>query len=244
MTGYTNGQSVASNGESTTTQAHVLLHQIADFTALYETLEDKIISRENALEEKLATNETLLAEQLHHISAAFAEFQTIMTEAGAARWRIAAENAQREGKAHLQTLQQVSTNLVQTVKEGCEQLSQTTSQTIAGIAQATQTLPIKDFTQTIEQGCEQLKTTATSSIEKLAGLIRWFHWRNMAMALAVTLFVIFLAGLYENDEWPWQTHAQVVKERSAGQALVAAWPHLTPAEQQDIINASKKNLGL
>lgn len=243
MSNNTNQQQNATADEMTT-ERRLLLHEMADFTALYETVEDKLISREAALEEKIIANEVLLAEQLAKIQEVFAEFQAIMTEAGAARWRLAAENAQREGAAHLQSLQEVSNSIVQTVKEGCEQLGQTTTQTIAGITQATQSLPIEGFKQTVSQGCDRINTTATSAIEKISELIRYFHWKNLAIVFAVTLFVIFLTGLYDNDEWPWEIHAQAVKERVAGKVLIAAWPHLNFADQQDIVNASKKNPGL
>lgn len=226
---------------STELQTKQLLHEMANFVALYETLEDKLITRETALEDKLLANETLLAKQLIQIKSAFAEFQAIMTEAGAARWRIAAENALREGQSHLQALEETSVNVAQSIKEGCEQLDQATAQTIAGITEATKVLPIKEFTQLIEQGNTQLKTTATATLEKTTDLIRWFHWKNLAMILALSVFVIFITGLYSNDEWPWEIHQQVVKERGAGRALIAAWPQLTPAEQQDIVNLAKIN---
>lgn len=221
-------------------QMRNFFHEMADFIALYETLEEKFMARETAIEEKLLASETLLNKQLALIKGSLNDFQGIMTDAGAARWRIAAENALREGKSHLHALQQTTTGIVESIKDGCNQLEQTTQQTIAGMAATTKTLPIQNFKHVIEQGCIHLKATSNSAIQQISKLIRWLHWKNFTMTLIITLFVIFLAGLYESDKWPWEIHQQVANERNAGAVLLAAWPHLTPTEQQDIINDSKK----
>jgi len=227
--------------ESPAEQTRAMLREMADFIALYETIEEKLIAREIALEGKLVTGEKLLSEQLTKIKSSFSSFQAIMTEAGAARWRIAAESALREGKEHLSALQETSTDIIQAFKEGSEQLEKVANSAISGITEATGSFSAIDFTNTATKGCEQIKEASSSGIKRTTKLIKLFHVKNLFMCLVLTIFVIFLTGLYVNDEWPWEIHSQAAKERNAGQTLLAAWSYLTPAEQQNIIAASKKN---
>jgi polyhydroxyalkanoate synthesis regulator phasin len=163
-----------------------------------------------------------------------------MTEAGAARWRIAAEKAFNEGKIHLETAQEISSEMIATLKQGSEQLEQAATKAITHLSEASSSFRTSQFKNAAANACDMIRNMASNQITKLAELIKWFHWKNLAMAIAVSLFITFLAGLYLNGEWPWDIHARVIKERNAGQMLLAAWPKLTPSEQQDIINGSKK----
>lgn len=223
-------------------QMHLLLREIADFVALYETLEEKLIAREIALETKLITGEKLLAEQLAKIKTCFTSFQSIMTDAGAARWRIAAETAVREGSDHLRSLKDASFDLSRTFKEGCEQIERTATAAIRGIEESANSFQINDLKESAVRGCEQIKETSRLGIKRISKLIKSFHAKSLMMCIALTIFVIFLTGLYVNDEWPWEIHQQAAKERSAGRTLLAAWSSLTPGQQQEIINASKKKI--
>jgi hypothetical protein len=225
-------------------QTHQLLREIANFIALYETIEEKLTAKEIALEEKLIFAEKKLAEQLIYIRNSFAEFQAIMTEAGAARWRIAAENALREGKQHLKVLQDTTSEVTQALKQSSTELEKTTERTVSGISEAAHSFQAAEFTEAANRGCAQVKDATTSGLKQIYNIIKTIHIKNLGLSLAATLFAIAITGLYVNDEWPWEIHSQVAKERSAGITLISAWPHLNPTEQQDIINGSKqKNVG-
>lgn len=217
-----------------------LLREMADFIALYETIEEKLVAREIALEGKLIAGERLLADQLTKIKESFVDFQAIMTDAGAARWRIAAENALKEGGQHIRELQETAVQITQILKQGCDTFEKTATETVAGVAEVGNSFQALGFKETVIKGCEQVKATSSAGIKNLSKLVKSFHLKSIVLSLALTLFAVFLTGLYINNEWPWEIHMQAAKERHAGQTLLAAWPHLTPAEQQDIINASKK----
>lgn len=220
-------------------QMRRIFREMADFIALYETIDEKLTAREIALENKLIASEKALLEQLGQIKSVFKDFQSIMTEAGAARWRIAAENALHEGKQHLDNLTEVASNITQSIQDGCNNLNQTTSQSIAKFNLATNTFRAEEFKNSAYQGSELIKNTSISQINRALDLVKWFHWKNLTMAFVLTLFVVFLSGLYVGDEWPWELHSQAVKERSAGKTLLNAWPHLSLLQQQTILNDSK-----
>lgn len=227
-------------GDDNNDQIHHLLCEMADFIALYETIDEKLKARELALEEKLSMSEKLLAEQLANIRTSLLDFQAIMTESGAARWRVAADQALRDGSNHLKTLQDTSLEITQTIKEGCNQLEKVTNKTVNGLAKAANSFQSEGFKEVALQGCDKVRETTFGSIKRIARLIKSFYAKSIVTSLIITLFIIFMTGLYMNDEWPWEIHQTASKERSAGQTLLAAWSHLTPTEQQDILNASKK----
>jgi hypothetical protein len=219
-----------------------LLREMADFVALYETLEEKLQEREKALEEKLIASEIRLNQQLVNIKNSLKDFEAIMTEAGAARWRLTAEKALKEGRTYMQALHTTSDEVTSTLKQGCEHLEHIASQTMAGVTKATNALPVEDFKRIAMEGSQQIKNATQSAVKNIAQLTQWFHWKNLTMAFAMTIFIIFITNLYVNDEWPWETHSFVAKERKAGHALLSAWPHLTANQQQKIIAYADKSI--
>lgn len=227
--------------DDTSDQMHQLLREMASFVALYETMEEKLISREEAIEEKARDAEQTLTQQLSKIKSSLTDFQNIMTAAGAARLRVATEKALNEGKLHLQTMQETCADIGSIVKDGAENLNQVATQAVTNLTEASASFRAKEFTKVAEEGAEKVKSASETSIKRISELINWFQWKNVAMAFAVTVFVIFMTGLYINDEWPWEIHKNVVKERKAGEALLAAWPYLTPQEQQHITVLAKQN---
>lgn len=226
--------------DSAAEQFHHIFREMADFMALYENIEEKIIAREIALESKLVSSEKSLAEQLTKIKESFSCFESIMTEAGAARWRIAAENAVRQGNEHLQILKNVSSASAQTFVEGCDRFERIASKSLTKLTEVSHSIPTADFQLAAKTGCKQLKKTSLSGIKRVSKLVTNLHLKSFILATLMTIFVIFVTGLYVNDEWPWEIHSQVTKERNIGRALLAAWPYLSPLEQEDIINSSKR----
>lgn len=221
-------------------QMRSLLREMADFIALYETLEEKLKAREKSLEEKLIASEIRLNQQLINIKNALKDFEEIMTEAGAARWRLMAEKALKEGNTYMEALQNTSTEVAHAIKAGCAELEQTASQTIASVAKAARSLPVEDFKRIAIEGSQQIKNSTIFAMKNIAKLTQWFHWKNLSMAFGMTILIIFITNLYVNDEWPWETHSFVAKERKAGHALLNAWPHLTLNQQQKIIAYADK----
>lgn len=220
-----------------------LMREMANFVAMYETIDEKLIAREIALESKIISSEQLLLSQLNYVKNAFNDFHSIMTEAGAARWRIAAENALRDGTQHLHNLQETTSEISQTLRDGSEQFGIVANQTVKGLTDAASTFHADRFKEAASIGCVQIKEFSVSQIKRITKLVSYFHLKNVFLSLGLTLFVIFLTGLYINDEWPWESHQQVAKEREAGKTLLAAWSYLSPQEQQDIISSGKKARG-
>jgi len=222
-------------------QFHTILREVADFNAIYETLQEKLKARESALEQKLTSAGQHLSSQLAEIQRALESFAGFMTEEGAARNRMSIKHASDETQAGLHALKATCDDIKKAVEDTEARLEHTVNQTLTHVTEITQSFPAAEFKQVAQQSCNDIKTATHGAIKQMAGHIKLFHRKNLVMAFVLTLFMAFILGLYLNGEWPWEIHQQVLKERSAGRALLTAWPKLTPSEQQAIINAANRN---
>lgn len=231
------------NGKNNTSgeQMRGLNREMAEFIALYETIEDKIVAREIALEEKLHKGDKLLSEQLNKIKATFHTFEALMSEAGAARWRIAAENALREGNEHLHVLQRTTHEALHTFQTGTSEFEKIATKSLHDFSEAMNVFQASDIQEAAKLGCKQIKKSSLTGIKRISKLIATFHWKNLSLSILITIFVMLGTSLYVNAEWPWEIHSQAAQERNAGKILLDAWPHLSSIEQQVILNSSKKD---
>jgi hypothetical protein len=165
-----------------------------------------------------------------------------MTDAGAARWRLAAEKALKDGEEHLTNIREATTEFVEKSKETFNKLDHVTGKSMKGISEAIQLFKVDDFQHVANDSVKLMKSTCNVAVRKVSDVIRWFHWRNLGMVLSVTLVVTMITGLYLNDEWPWETHKEVMQQRSLAEAVVSAWPHLDNTDQQEILNTINKRI--
>lgn len=222
-------------------QFHSILREVADFNAIFETVQEKLKAREMALEQKLNAAGQQLSNQLVEIQRSLEIFANFMTEEGAARSRMAIKQAKEETQSALQTLKSTCEEIKHTVEETETRLDHTITQTLTHVAEITKSFPADEFKQVTEKSCAEIKETSNNAMKQMVNFGRLFHRKNLIMAFVLTLFMAFVLGLYLNGEWPWEIHQQVIKERNAGRALLTAWPKLTPAEQQAIIHAANRN---
>ena len=209
-----------------------ITRRIAELIASYEIAVDKMIIREKEIQDRLQRNEYFINEQIDKVNALLADFREVMTEAGAARWRISAENVLRQGKDHVKTLQDTAADIKKTLKENCDKFDRVSAGTVKTVNEAVASFRISDFKELTEKSCIQVKEAATGIIGHVTEVIKWFHWKNLAMAFGLSLMIAVIMGLYINDEWPWEMHANIVQQRAAGRALINAWPHLNKNDQQ------------
>lgn len=218
------------------------VHKIAEFVALFETAEEKLKERESALEERLANSEFHINEQLLQIKSVLAEFQSIMTEAGAARWRVSAEKISYESEQHLKNIRYATDEFIRCTDESYQKLNTATDYTVKGLSKAIHSFRMDDFQKVANTSVETVSHACEASLNKVNQVIRWFHWRNMALVLSVTIVVTMITGLYLNDEWPWQSHQQIMQQRQLAIAVESAWPHLSLTDQQEILHSATQNI--
>jgi len=214
------------------------LNKIAEFVALFECAEEKLHVQEKKLDERISNNERAVGQQLSQIKSVLNDFQEIMTETGAARWRAAAEQSLQAGQAHLDNIRMATDEFIRKAKQNYKKLDKTAEYTVKGISKAVSSFRVDDFQHMTNDAVTQIQETCDSTLEKINGIVRWFHWRNIGILFAMTLVVSMVFGLYLNDEWPWEAHRDVMEQRHLAHALVSAWPHLSKIDQQTILSSS------
>lgn len=228
------------------------LRQAGQFIANHEEAFNKLKEQQHHLEALIKSQHTAHYQQLQEITQTVEDFRNILTEAGIARWRIAAEQNLKQGQEHLETLQEISEQQLKKLetemivftefaKESYDRLDQSTHYTVKNMAETLNTFRISDFQRLTDESIQKVSDTTQSAIEYFRRLVRRFYWRNFAWSLAISVLVMVGTGLYINDEFPWEMHKNVVEQRHAGQTLLKAWPILTHTEQQKILAYGQKS---
>ena len=229
-------------GDSDTEQLRALVQRMGEFVALFEVAETKLRERESSLEQHMQDHEATMAKSMEQINYRISELEGVMTEAGVARWRLAAEDSLKEGKAHLQEIKQTLDSFQKGSKEVCGRLDRATAYTVKGISEAINAFRPSDFRQLTENACVEVEHTAASAIKSIARVTRWFYWKKLMMVFSFALVVAVVTGLYLTAEWPWEIHDNVIKERLAGKAVLQSWPQLIPQDKQLIEKNSREGL--
>lgn len=227
------------------------LRQIGQFIANHEEVYNKLKTQQDYLESLAKSQQNTYTQQLQEITHAIETFREMFTEAGIARWRIAAEQNLKQGQEHLTVLQETAATqlkqietemsaLIQFAKESYEHLDQSANYTIKSITETLNTFRISDFQRLTDESIQKIHDTTHSAIEYFRRLVRRFYWRNFGLCFVMSVLVVVGTGLYINDEFPWEMHSTVVEQRHAGQTLLKAWPALTHVEQQKILSYGKK----
>lgn len=220
----------------------------AEFVVNFEIAEKRI----DEWEQKLYQQEVRVQQQLVAIQEATEELRSIMTEAGAARWRLSAEQALSLGQEHVQTLKALSEeqiklqrerneHFMRLAKKTFERLDRASEHAIKNIKESINAFNPSELRQIALQNREILESTSSHALTSIQKLHQWFHWKSLAFAAVVTLVASISIGLYVNDELPWEVHKQAALQRSAGEALINAWPTLSYAEKQRILQHTEKD---
>ena len=240
-------------GESNAESLREMVKRMAEFIAYFEIAESRTQEWQRTTLENIETHQTIIRAQLMEIRETVSDFESLMTEAGVARWRLSAENALQQGRDHVKALETASQQhleklsqhheLYETLaKKSFDRLDRASAYTIKNISDAVSTFRLTDFQKLAEQSIEVVEATSTQAISDLHKTGRRFHWKNSLLAAGIAMFATITIGLYLNDEFPWEAHQHVVTERHYGAALMNAWPALTENERQKIIQHSKKTL--
>lgn len=181
-----------------------------------------------------SSNNAQFTEQLRAIRKTLDDFEAIMTQAGAARWRLQAEHAAREGKEHLKQIEAATKHLKEEVAQHCESIEEVSGKAVTRIQQSVSAVKPEEFHAIYEQSHRKLLRTAEETMGQVGRVARWFHWEKVILALFVALLTAFSTSLFLIDELPWETHQRAQKERMAGQMLLKAWPSLTQQQKAAI----------
>lgn len=225
-------------------QLQQLSQNLANFIALYEQSDDKLKARQLQSENQIQDFSKVIDEQIVKINASLHDIAEIMSAAGAARWRIAAEQALKEGETHTAKLQQLINEFENVMNRNVDRLDRVTQESERRIAKLLSTISveqgevIENVRLRAEKSYQSINIVADETAKSFKNALLRVRMERFGIALITAILVTFLMGLYLNAEWPWETSLRAQQERNVGRAILNAWPSLSSEEQQHIKDAT------
>lgn len=221
-------------------QLQKMLQNLAQFMALYEQADDRLKIQKEQMDNQLAAVKQELQTQVTSMSTVLNDMKEVMTAAGAARWRVAAEKAMQDGEAHLVSIKEATNVYKKLAEDSVTRLEHVSAATEKRISSALYRLNeensgvVEDFRRRSEEACLQLDDTVSDTISTIKRLLRWMRIDRITIAIIAGLLSAFLTSLYINAEWPWESFHNARQERLVGESILTVWPTLSPDKQNQI----------
>lgn len=223
--------------QATGKQVHKILQDIANFIALYEQADDKLKARQQEIDNSIQLFKRDVEQELQNIKLTVTELTEVMTAAGAARWRMAAEKALQEGEQHLNGIKDATKTYQKLVDDSISRLDNVSVSTEKRINKALHQLNednfsvVDEFKRKTQEAYERVDAVASGATQKIARLLKWMRWDRFAIAIIAALVSSLLTSMYVNAEWPWESNESSYKERLIGATLLTVWPSLNEHEK-------------
>ena len=226
--------------DNTAQQLHKMLQELAQFIALYEQSDDHLKVRKEQLDNQVTAIGNEIQLQVQQVQEVVAELNEVMTETGAARWRIAAEKSLSLGEDHLKAIRETCNVYKKLADDSVSRLEQTAVLTEKRVTNALKHLTednfavVDEFQRRTEETYHRLDKQSKGALESMKRLLKWFRWDRIGIAVLAGFLASLLTSIYVNAELPWDSHSKAVQERMIGKALLTTWPRLSKAKQNDI----------
>ena len=225
-------------------ELHRLLGDLAKFIAMYEQTDDRLSAKQEITQQQIQHFSDEMAQESLKIRQMVAELSEIMTAAGAARWRIAAEQALKQGEEHAKHFE-LLVNEFRAISEKCairlEKISIEAEKRISGLLvnlAIEQDKALVEFRKKADENHNILSKTTNTITGSLKKANQWLNLERMGMAFGAALIASLITGIYINAEWPWESNTSSTSERDIGKALIAAWPTLNAQQKVLIIKSA------
>jgi hypothetical protein len=218
---------------------HVLgktvLQRMADLIANAEiSLQTSKAATKNT-ETTLLEKSKQLDQHLRIISADIHHCREMMTRAGAQQLRSETEKLSQDGKKEAKILEDTYRKTKTAIAAQCVQLNKASMSTVKNVSQLVSSVRQNHLKKLTEERLGELQQDCEGSLQKVQRMIGSLHWRNLVMAVLITLLVATIVSLYIDNAWPWQAHQQILKQREAGKILLSSWQQLSHSDQDIII---------
>ncbi|GJM07276.1 MAG: hypothetical protein DHS20C10_10100 [marine bacterium B5-7] len=217
-----------------TEQFRCLSQQVADFIVLQENATMRAAEQDQLRETRLASYQQSVDQQFRDMQLVMNELQELMTSVGVARFRVAAEELLTMGQTHLEKMQTEVEAFRGIADQSSQQLQTISQKADARVSNLVRGVRLDYFKTIVDEGCTRVETKQTTMMDKLKQMTHWFQWQSLAIALGTGLMITLVMGYFISDRMPWESHKMIASERSAGHALIAAWPKLSDKERTDI----------
>lgn len=228
------------NDESASQHLNKMRQELANFMVLYEQTEERFKNRKDEMDQQLISMKTEMQTQLNEMRAMLTEINEVMSMAGAARWRLAAEEAMKQGEEHLLAIKEACNIYKKLAEDSVSRLEHISISTEKRVSAALHHLneetavTSENYRRKSEESYLKLENTADNAISSIKKIMRWLQFERIVTAVVAALLAAFLTALYVNAEWPWESYQKSKQERVLGQHVLAVWPTLTPSKQDQL----------
>lgn len=228
-----------------------LLKKTGEFIAYFEIFETKMLNWKQEMQTHYAQYDALLLNRLQELELHLNSLNEIMTEAGAARFRISAEaclqqshshlaKMEKLGKQYLEDLHKQQLALQTLAAQHVEQLNVTEKKIACKINNFIKRLNVEELAEVTQTAKQTIEIHTVKAMYQNEKLIKKFQWKTFGLAFVIIIANTLAMGLYLSNELPWEIHQTAVQERTAGQTLLSAWSSLDEETQHKILAYSKK----
>lgn len=212
------------------------LDLIEKFVSAAKLAQQNLSAWEQAFDAKLTATENFVDAQIQQIQTTLTHFQKTLQATSAQEWRVTPQTLCQEGREQIHALQETYFDIKKSAKEITTRFDRVSTQITKNLNNSLQGLHPMELQNLADDSREEIKLVTASATEKMSTIVHWFHWKNILLVLFLTLVVTLLVTLYIDDEWPWEQHKTVSKQRLAGQILMTAWPQLSHSIQRQIMD--------
>lgn len=228
-----------------------LLQKNGSFIAQFEIGQEKILRLQQQMNQYSANQQQQIEDQLNAVKQHTDALHELMTETGAARFRLVAEHNLQIGEQHLQQIshlclkqqkqfEQQQKKLDELAEQHLNEIKQLELRVAQRIQNFLEQLNITEMRELADNARNSIENYAIDSVQQSKKLLRKFHWKNFLLILSLVVLNTLAMGLYISDEMPWEIHQHAVQERKAGQTLLNAWPTLEDETKHKILAHSTK----
>jgi len=214
---------------------NTVLQRMADLIAKAEITLQTPKTNKQTIEATLREKSKQLEQHLLNISSDIQHFREMMTRAGAQQLREETEKLSQEGKKEVKLLENTYKKTKTAIASQCVQLNKASMTTVKNVSQLVSSVRKNHLKKLTEERLGELQQNCETSSQKIYRLVSSLHWRNLVMAVLITILVSTIVSLYVDNAWPWQAHQQVLKQREAGKILLNSWQQLSHNDQDLIV---------
>lgn len=215
-----------------------MVGQTAKFIALYEQAAQKIERHEIASGQRLAESEEYFRNRLEDVNYSINEMRSMMTEVGVARFSVLAEESLRSGQAHVDTLKTLGSALQLQLADSVKNLEVSIKKASDELMKAAKSVRLEELKALTEESSKRITETTDRAVRRLTGTLSWLHWERISVIFIIALVVALVTGLLGGG-FSFESKKAIQTERSAGQAILRAWPQLSEIDKEKIKSAMK-----
>lgn len=227
-------------------QLRKLSRDLANFIALIEQSDQKFSQRlgeignqTQGLRSEVQTIILDMKSSLQQIDEAMKAAEEMLTEVGAARWRIMAEETLRLGQNHVEALENALLQFTELSEKNLNRLERLTFETEKRVSKVLSSLVdeqnqiLDDFRSQITRRFDEIQRAGRDATEFLRTFRTQHRIEIFIMAMLSALITSFLMGLFINAEWPWESYHRAHMERQIGKSVMSQQQAQNPSQVQN-----------